>query len=232
MTTSIASERLGGALAFAGAAVLLASTLLHPAGADPGDAPAAFAEYAASGIWVGVHLGQFVGVVLLAATLVALAATLEPGYPAAIGMIASAGAAAMIAVAAALQAVDGVALKIAVDRWTTVAPDARALAFETAFAIRQIEIGLAALLSVLAGLTLSVVSVAMLAGHRYPRWFAALGTLGGVGTLAAGYGFATAGFAAGPMAASMLGNVLLLGWALAAGTLMLTKPSRPEAGAT
>lgn len=230
MTTTAAGERLGGALAFAGAAALLASTLLHPAGADPADMPTAFAEYAASGMWVPVHLGQFLGVALLAAALVLLAGTLERGYAGALGKVAGAGAVATIAVAGALQAVDGVALKVAVDRWASVAPGARALAFEAAFTVRQIEIGLAAILGLLAGLTLVVLSLALGAGRRYPRWFAVLGVVTGAATAWAGAGFATAGFAAGPMTASMASSVLLLGWSLAAATLMLTMPA-PEAAA-
>ncbi len=92
------------------------STFLHPLGSDPGDAPAAFAEYAADANYVWSHLGQFLGFFGLAIGLVAFAATFEPGRAAAWARMGSAGAVASMAVAAAFQAVDGVALKATVDR--------------------------------------------------------------------------------------------------------------------
>ena len=39
--------KLGSATAITGAVVLMAATMLHPLGADPGDPVAAFTEYAA-----------------------------------------------------------------------------------------------------------------------------------------------------------------------------------------
>jgi hypothetical protein len=222
VSTSRAGERLGGAFAFAGTAVLLAATLLHPATADPADPVAAFAEYAASDIWVTAHLAQFVGFALLGAALVALGGTLGEGYPAALGRIAAGGAVAMIALAAVLQAVDGVALKVAVDRWVVAIGDARTRAFEAAFAVRQIEVGLAALLQIVSGMTLFTLSAAVLGARRHPRWFGVLGLAGALGALVAGYAYATAGFDGGAMTASMVSSLLLLAWALAASTLMLT----------
>ena len=108
--------RLGAVAALGGALLLFVSTLLHPLDSDPNVPRAAFAEYAADSFWVWSHLGQFAGVAGLGMGLVALAATLEPGRAAAWARIGLAGAVATIAVAAALQAVDGVALKVVGDR--------------------------------------------------------------------------------------------------------------------
>ena len=104
--------------AIAGPVTLFVSTLLHPMSADPNDPVAAFAEYAADRIWVASHLGQFLGIVLIGAALLALGRTLNDGQKAeAWAAIGSAGAVAMVATAAALQAVDGIALKTVVDTW-------------------------------------------------------------------------------------------------------------------
>jgi hypothetical protein len=159
-TTTQTLARVGAVAALVGSVVLFVSTLLHPLGSDPNDPPAAFAEYAADSHWVWSHLGQFLGFALLGMALVALAGTLEPGRPAAWARIGLAATAAMIAMAAALQAVDGVALKVMVDRWAAATGDARMLAYEAAFAVRQVEIGLASLLSLVSGLTLTVFGVA------------------------------------------------------------------------
>ena len=43
--------RLGSVAAIGGALLLMFTTFLHPIGADPNDAEAAFAEYAADSLW-------------------------------------------------------------------------------------------------------------------------------------------------------------------------------------
>ena len=209
--------RIGAAAAVGGAALLFVATLMHPMGADPNDAPAAFAEYAADSRWVATHLGQFLGVAILGVALVALAATMEAGMPAAWARIGVVGTASSVAMAAALQAVDGVALKASVDRWMQATGDARVRAFEAAFAVRQVEIGMASLLSLLFGLTVSVFGVAMLSGRRFPAWLGGAGLLGGIATMAAGVAQAHTGFSARAMHLSMPGGSILLLWALVVG---------------
>ena len=55
---------LAATLAFAGFAVSVIAGLLHADTASANDHPATFAEYARSGIWTAVHLGQFAGMAL------------------------------------------------------------------------------------------------------------------------------------------------------------------------
>src|SRR6476620_1015447 len=107
MSTTQHLARIGAAATVIGTVLLIISTMLHPLDSDPADAPAAFAEYAADPHYVWTHLGQLAGFCGLATGLVALAATLEPGRAAAWGRIGAAGAVASVALAAALQAVDG-----------------------------------------------------------------------------------------------------------------------------
>lgn len=218
--TRRALSRLGAVAALVGALLLFVSTLLHPLDSDPNVPRAAFAEYAADSLWVWSHLGQFAGFAVLGMALVALAATFEPGLAAAWGRIGLAGTAVSIAVAAVLQAVDGVALKAMVDRWAASTGEARRLAFEAAFAVRQIEIGLASLLSLSWGLTLAVFGAAILCGARYPAWLGVIGLLGGLGTVAAGSAQASTGFSALSMTLSMLSSSVLLLWTVLAGVLM------------
>src|SRR5256885_2363044 len=185
MSTQQHLARVGAVAAMSGAVTLFVATLLHPMTADPNDPPAAFAEYAADRLWVASHLGQFLGVAALGVALVALAATMEAGTPSAWARIGVVGTAASVATAAALQAVDGVALKAMANRWMQASGEARARAFEGALAVRQVEIGMASLLSVLFGLTVSAFGISMLVSRRFPTWLGWLGLLGGVGTLAA-----------------------------------------------
>ena len=212
--------QIGAAAAIGGSVTLFAATLLHPMSADPNDPAAAFAEYAANRFWVASHLGQFVGVATLGIALVALAATMESGTPSAWARIGVAGTAASVAMAAALQAVDGVALKVMVNRWAQATGEARVRAFESAFAVRQVEIGLASLLSVLFGLTISAFGVSMLSSRRFPTWLGWLGLLGGLGTVAAGIAQAYTGFSALAMTLSMPAGCLLLLWAILVGAFL------------
>ena len=219
MSTNQSLARLGSVAAVAGAAVLFASTLLHPMSRDPNNAPEAFAEYAANSFYVWTHLGQFAGFALLGAALVALAATFEPGRAAAWARIGLAGTVAGVAVAAALQAVDGIALKVSVDRWAAATGDVRAVVYEAALAVRQIEIGLAALLSITTGLALIAFSFAMLVSMRYPHWVGVIGLLDGLGMVAAGGAQASSGFSALAMTISMTASSVLLLWIILAGIL-------------
>lgn len=125
ISTQSSLARIGAISAPLGAVVLLVATMVHPMGADPNDASAAFAEYAADPSWVWSHLGQFAGVAVLGMALIGLAATFEAGRAAAWSRIGVAGTAATIAMAAALQAVDGAALKVTVDRWSAATAESR-----------------------------------------------------------------------------------------------------------
>jgi len=204
--------RLGAVAAAVGALVLIASTMLHPSDADPGHAPAAFAEYATDTLWVWSHVGQFAGIAALGAALVALAGTLEPGRASNWGRVAVVGATASVAGAAALQAVDGVALKSMVDRWAAAIGQEQRIAFEAALAVRQIEIGLASLVSILFGLTWSLYGIAVLRSSRYPKWLGAVGLAGGLGTVTGGIVQASTGFSGLAMTISMTASSLLLIW--------------------
>jgi hypothetical protein len=115
MTANRALAHFFTTAALLGATSLFVGTALHPMGADPNDAAAAFSEYALDRYWIWSHLAQFVGVVLLALALITFTLELEVGQSAPWGGITLALAVALIAVAAALQAVDGVALKRMVD---------------------------------------------------------------------------------------------------------------------
>jgi hypothetical protein len=232
MSTEGHLARGGAAAAVSGALMLFISTLLHPLNADPNDAPAAFAEYAAATIWVASHLGQFAGIALLGVALVALAETLEAGAPSAWARIGLVGVAASVAAAAALQAVDGVALKVMVDRWARASGDDRARAFEGAFAVRQIEIGAASLLSILFGITIAVFGIAILCSRRFPAWLGWLGLLGALGIVAAGVVQAYTGFSPLAMMLSMPASCMLLFWAIVAGLFLWRLASRLEAPAS
>jgi hypothetical protein len=218
--------RLGAAASPVGAIVLILSTLLHPLDSDPNDAPAAFAEYAANSIYVWSHLGQFAGFALLGVALLGLAATLEAGRAAAWARVGVIGVAASISIVAALQAVDGVALKVTVNRWAAATGEARSLAFEVALAVRQIEIGLASFVSLMFVLSIIAFGLAMSYSVLYPAWLAAIALAAGLGALAAGAAQASTGFSNLGTLTSMLSSLALLVWAILVGFFMWRLASR------
>ena len=169
VTSQTNLNRIGAVGAIAGAILLVVATSLHPQEADPNDPAAAFAEYAADDLWMATHLGQFIAVVAIAVGLIALSDTLRHGHAEAWATLGRAGAIASVAAAAALQAVDGIALKFVVDRWAASSPPQRDLVFEVAFGVRQIEAGLASLMSITFGLTVLAYGVALVLS-RYSRW--------------------------------------------------------------
>ena len=128
-----------------GSLLLLLGTMLHPMEADPSDSVAAFTEYAADQLWVASHLMQLAGIALMVAALMFLAQRVERARGKVWSRIAAGGAIANLAVAAVLQAVDGVALKVMVDAWAAAPPGQKDSVFQAAFGVRQVEIGLASM---------------------------------------------------------------------------------------
>ncbi len=214
------ASRIGATCALAGSVLLFVGTYLHPLGADPNQAVAAFTEYAADRLWVASHLTQLAGVTLMVTALLFLAQQLEAGNATGWARLAAGGAIASLAVATALQAVDGIALKVMVDTWAAAPAVQKEVTFYAAFAVRQIEIGLASMLSLLMGLTVTMYGVALLVDHTYPRWVGGLAIMGGVPTAVTGVVMAYTGFSGLAMAINMPASPLLLVWMLILGVRM------------
>jgi len=212
--------RIAGTCAIAGSALLFIGTYLHPLTADPNDAAAAFIEYAAERLWVASHMTQLAGLVLMTVALLFVAQQLESASGTRWSRIAAAGAIASLALAAALQAVDGIALKVMVDAWAAAPMAQKDAAFRAAFAVRQIEVAFASILSLSFGLTATAYGMVLLVDDTYPRWIGVLAIVGGGPTAVAGIVMAYTGFSGLAMAINMPAGAVLLVWMLALGMLM------------
>ncbi len=213
-------KRTTAIAALAGSVLLFVGTYLHPMEADPTDAPAAFAEYAADRVWVASHLTQLAGVVLMVGALVLVSWMMRHGPAAGWALLGAIGAVASLAVTAALQAVDGVALKVMVDTWAAAAEANKAAVFQAAFAVRQIEVGLAAIVSLLFGATVILYGIAFVVDRSWPRWLGWLAMVGGVPTAVTGVVMAHTGFSGLAMAISMPASSLILLWMIALGVMI------------
>ncbi len=211
--------------AFSGALLLLAGTYLHPMNADPNVPLAAFTEYAADHHWVASHLMQLSGITSMVAALLLLSRRMAGGPADAAVTLGTAGAVASLAVAAALQAVDGVALKAIVNTWAAAPEQKKEVLFHAAYAVRQIEIGLASITSLFFGLTVSIYGIALLTDPRFPKWLGFLALAGGAPTAIAGIVIAYTGFSDLEMTINMSSGSLLLGWMVALGVYVWRKPA-------
>lgn len=192
--------RLGAGLGVLGVVLQVAMDRLHPHQVDPNHSAEVFREYSHSGSWTMVHLGQFVGTLLIVVSLVALARALsrQSGVAAALAFVGGITAVTVGAVFAVQMAVDGVALKAAIDSWVTAGtPADQSSAFQVAESVRWLEKGLAGVFQVTEGMTVLTLGLAIAVGHSYPRWLGGAGIVAGAGLVAGGIGTAHTGFSSG-----------------------------------
>jgi hypothetical protein len=141
----------------------------HPSREDPMDNLAVFMEYAHSDSWTLVHLAEYFGFLLLLGGLVALYYSVRAKLGAGAGLTPF-GLGAGVTTATSftvLQAVDGIALKRAVDAWAGAPANQETAAFAAAGTVRWVEIGMNGLSKFLAGLTLFLYRIAAGLGLLY-----------------------------------------------------------------
>jgi hypothetical protein len=206
--------RLSASLVFTGVVISLLSGLLHPGAASANDHPATFTEYAASNIWIAVHLGQFLGMAVLICGLLVLGYALNIRHGAAAWAVRLGAAAAIAALAlyGVLQGVDGVALKHAVDAWASAAEGEKAFRFAAAEDIRWLEWGVRSYQSFVLGAALMLFGIAVAATRRISRLIGYLMALTGAAYAAQGWVIGTEGFSASNTLPTLFGIVLILAW--------------------
>lgn len=204
--------RLAGALGVIGVAlVVVMEGFLHPQKSHPNDSAAAFREYAASDAFTSIHIGDFMGTLFIVLALVALFRLVFPlgGWPGALATVGLVAAVLVAAVFAVQMAVDGVALKSAVDDWAAAPADEKPAAFRVAEGIRDVEKGLSGIFQLTNGVALLAFGVSVASGGVPARWLGVVGALAGVGALLGGWSTAHTGFST-DAARFSLPTVLLL----------------------
>jgi len=161
---------------------VVVTAILHPNREAPMDNPAIFTEYAQSDSWVAVHLAQWFAALLIIGGLVALyySITTKPEANAAVARFGFAAALLTGASLTMLQAVDGVALKWAVDAWASAPAGGEVAAFSAAQALRWTEYALQSYSFILLGLTFILYGLTIALGNVYPRWLGWLAAASGV----------------------------------------------------
>src|SRR5215204_5915195 len=200
--------RMGSVAFLAGIVIFMVSTIgFHAGTRDPMDNPAVFAVYAQSDPWIAAHIGQFAGLMLIfAGGFVALHRLLLHSESSVASALAWFGLAAAIITAstyAILQAVDGIAQKIATGSWYAIPPSSspagseeeeKAIAFRVAEGIRWTEIGINSYFRMLQGAVSLIFGVAIAKSALLSRWIGAVGIAVGAVSIAAGVITAYIGF--------------------------------------
>lgn len=210
---TFSSLRLSATLLLLGQLLYIVITLFHTGG-DANDHHAIFAAYATSGTWTANHIGQFAAMATLLAGLIALffALDVQDGTARWAGRFGVASAVAALGLYGALQAVDGVANKLADVAWVS-APDAeKAARFASAEAVRWIEWGMRSYHAFTLGLALLLFAVAVARTAWVPRPIAYLMGLTGLVYLAQGWVVGSGGFLPTMSNAIVLAEVLGVMW--------------------
>ncbi len=218
--------------AIAGDLTLFVGTSLHPSNADPNDPLAAFTEYAADLSWITSHLMQLFGIILIVVALVFLSRLMSNGGGASWAYLGVLGAGASLSVAAVLQAVDGIALKVMVNSWAAASAADKEMLFLATFAVRQIEIGLASILGLLFGITVTIYGIALVSDRSFPKWLGWLAILGGIPIAVAGIVIAYTGFSDLAMTINLSASSLVLVWMIVVGVWMWRLASAKSSDAT
>jgi hypothetical protein len=204
--------RLSATLLLIGVVVGFVLIFLHPPGAN--DHQAAFTAYANSSSWAAIHLGQFVGTAVAIAGLLVLffALGVSQGTPRWLGLFGAIAAGVTLALAGVRYAVDGVALKQAVDAWVSAPAAQQAARFASAEAIRWLEWGITSYQDFMFGLALVLFAIVIVWTARVPRPIGYLMGLSGLAFLVGGWLLGTEGFSATETVPDLIWQISLLVW--------------------
>jgi Domain of unknown function (DUF4386) len=228
--------RLAAVLLLAGVVVTAIAGFLHAEGRDANDHQTIFALYAASQSWTAVHLGQFIGMVIITLGLVALFFALDArsGVSLWLNRFAVLAAGAAIALYGVLQAVDGVGLKQAVNEWASAENGDKAVRFAGAEVVRWLEWAVRSYHSYVFGLALILFGAVIAVTGRVPRPIGYLMALSGLCYLAQGWIIGSSGFSSANQIPTLLGIGLILVWTvwLLIAALRMKTAALPETTST
>jgi hypothetical protein len=211
------SLRVSATLLFLGLLLTIVVGYFHPDHVSANDHVATFSEYAESNIWVAVHLGQFVAMVVVIAGLLVLYSSykFESGFTAWTNRASALSATIALTLYAVLQAVDGVALKHAVDAWFRAPEAEKMIRFAAAETVRWLEWAVRSYQSYMLGLTFLLFAlVIVMAGTRIPKTIGVLMGLTGVAYGIQGWVIGSQGFSSNNTIPTLAGYFSWIVWSI------------------
>jgi hypothetical protein len=223
--------RMGSVAFIAGLVIIIVSTLFHASSEDLMDNPVVFAVYAESDTWIAAHIGQFAGVMLVFAggfvALFRLLVKSESGIASALAWLGLVTAIITASTFTILQAVDGIALKIAVDTWYAIPPgeeeERKAIYLGVAEGIRWNEWGLQSYYRMLSGAVSLIFGIAIVKSIVLRKWIGAVGIAAGVVTMASGVVMAYVGFSSARDLVADLSTFIFYPWLVILGIFLWRK---------
>lgn len=211
------SLRIAATLLFLGLLFTIVVGYFHPDHASANDHVATFTEYANSNTWIAVHFGQFVAMVIVISGLLVLYSSykFDSGMAVCVNRASAVSVVIALTLYAVLQAVDGVALKHAVDAWSQAPAAEKVIRFDTAETIRWLEWAVRSYQSYMLGLTFFLFAVVIiLAGGRIPKVIGWLMSLTGVAYAVQGWIIGSEGFSNNNTIPTLTGYVSWIIWSL------------------
>jgi hypothetical protein len=225
--------RMGSIAFFAGLAIAIISTIIHPTGTGEElmNNPFIFAVYAEDDLWIASHIGQFAGIMLIfAGGFVALHRLLvksEFSIASALSWLGLVTAIITASTFTILQAVDGIALKIATNAWYAIPPtgeeERKAMYLGVAEGLRWTEWGIQAYYRMLAGTVSLIFGFAIVKSLVLSRWIGAVGIAAGVVGITAGVVVAYVGFSSARDLVADLSTLIFYPWLVILGIFMWRK---------
>jgi hypothetical protein len=222
--------RMGSVAFIAGLVIIIVSTLFHASSEDLMDNPVVFAVYAESDTWIAAHIGQFTGVMLVFAggfvALFRLLVKSESGIASALSWLGLVTAILAASTFTILQAVDGIALKIATDTWYAIPPgeeERKAIYLGVAEGIRWNEWGLQSYYRMLSGAVSLIFGIAIVKSTVLRKWIGAVGIAAGVVTIASGVVMAYVGFSSARDLVADLSTFIFYPWLVILGIFLWRK---------
>jgi hypothetical protein len=205
--------RLSTTVLFAGVIVSMFSGFFHPDQVQANDHPAVFAEYAASHVWIAVHLGQFIGMAGIIAGLIAFPHALDAKSSRS-GRLGAVAAIVALSLYGVLQAVDGVALKHAVDSWASAPELEKPARFAGAETIRWLEWAVRSYQSYMLGIAFILTGTMIVRTQKITMFIGYLMGVSGLAYLAQGWIIGSEGFSPANSLPTLLGIVSILVWSI------------------
>ena len=200
--------RRAATLLLLGQVLYVLVTLLHTGG-EANRHNAIFAAYAQSAIWTAVHVAQFACMAVMLSGLLVLFAALdvEAGTGGLVARLGAAATTAALALYGAVLAVDGVALKQAVNAWANAPETEKAARFAAAESMRWLEWGTRSYENFTLGLAV-LLAAAIVRRARLPRPIAYLMGLAALTYLAQGWSAGIEGFSSTHVLEIVAGEIL------------------------
>ena len=220
--------RIGSITFLIGLAIFIISSAFHTSREDPTNHLRVFAEYANSPPWIAAHMDQFAGEIIIFAggsialfrLLVQSSESMTVSVLAWIGFAISIIAASTLSI---LQAVDGIALKRAVDSCVVAPAEEKMAAFRVAEGIRWTEVGTNSIYRILQGTVAIVFGIAITLSRIVGRWIGAIAIFAGAVTIAAGVEIAYVSFSSSNVGLGAYSKIIYYIWIGILGAFMWRK---------